>query len=335
MSAPDIPLPDDIDPAAFGDEAFFVTLPVAKIGARSRNGRVYGEAAVQSLVEQINARRPEGHWGHLDDDERSTRYEAPAVRWLAAILDEMGTVWAKCVPVTPEAREHFRIAQAANAVVGTSIYGTAILDGDEVVALELESIDLADPARVGIPEAVAPPRVTSEMGGETSPPVLLHGNGEGSPVLSPSPWGELEGGTEPTPPLAPPHGDREGSRGGEVIRELHDLRARVREMQAELETLRREKLRGEIAAVIREMVALEPLRPVVMELVGAAADAAEARTRVEAILGQPHMQALALAIVRQQAGPNVMVGAAQTPHDGLRVQDTPEARAEARTRFGL
>jgi hypothetical protein len=83
---PDIPLPEDIDRAALGEAAFFVTLPIGQAGAQSRNGRTYSRAAVEGMVAQINARRPEGMWGHLSEAEAGTRYDPPAIRWLAACL---------------------------------------------------------------------------------------------------------------------------------------------------------------------------------------------------------------------------------------------------------
>lgn len=162
---PDIKLPEDVDTELLGPDKFYITLPIGRVGAHSRNGRVYSEQAIHSLVQQVNAKRPEGRWGHLKDEDRSTAYAPPAVRWLAAVIDDKtGIAWAKGIPVTTEAREHFRVAMAAHAKVGTSIYGTPKqVEGANVLDLSLETIDLADPSRVGVPDTASLVYITKEM----------------------------------------------------------------------------------------------------------------------------------------------------------------------------
>lgn len=160
---PDIPLPPDIDRKALGDDAFFVTLPLARIGARSRNGRTYTRAAVEQFVAQINAMRPEGMWGHLPDDQVDTRYDPPAIRWLAATIDADGVAWGKGLPLNAITREYYRLAKATNARVGTSLVAWASMEGDQVMSLELLTVDLADPARVGVPLTASPVNITNEM----------------------------------------------------------------------------------------------------------------------------------------------------------------------------
>jgi hypothetical protein len=162
-SYPHIPLPEDIDRAALGEDAFFVTLPIGQAGAQSRNGRTYSRAAVEGMVAQINARRPEGMWGHLSEAEAGTRYSPPAIRWLAACMDAEGVAWGKGLPLTDETREYYRLAKATNARVGTSLYAWASMEGDQVAALELITLDLADPARVGVTMTAAKPMLTGEM----------------------------------------------------------------------------------------------------------------------------------------------------------------------------
>ncbi|MFN8451035.1 MAG: hypothetical protein U0521_21270, partial [Anaerolineae bacterium] len=162
---PDIALPGDIDRVALGEDAFFVTLPIGQAGAKSRNQRRYSRAAVEQMVAQINEQRPEGMWGHVAPDEAQTRYDPPAIRWLAAALDGDGIAWGKGLPLTAETREYYRLAKATNARVGTSLVAWAQMDGSEVTALELVAVDLADPARVGVPVTAAQAVISQEMEG--------------------------------------------------------------------------------------------------------------------------------------------------------------------------
>lgn len=176
---PDIALPGDIDRSALGDDAFFVTLPIGQAGAKSRNQRCYSRAAVEQMVAQINQERPEGMWGHVAPDEAQTRYDPPAIRWLAATLDSDGIAWGKGLPLTAETREYYRLAKATNARVGTSLVAWAQMDGSEVTALELVAVDLADPARVGVPVTAAQAVISKEMEGDPTPdPSPTSGTGE-------------------------------------------------------------------------------------------------------------------------------------------------------------
>lgn len=165
---PKLELPEDIDLTAFGENKWFATLKIGKVGATSHSGRVYTRTAMEQLVEQVNKGRPEGRWGHLKEEDRATVYDPPAVRWLAAMIDEDGTVWAKCYPMTAEAKEHLRIAAATNAKVGTSIYGKASMEGSNVIGLNVETIDLAGAPRVGVPETAAHVQITSEQSDKES-----------------------------------------------------------------------------------------------------------------------------------------------------------------------
>lgn len=161
---PTIPLPADVDTTT---DNFFVTLPIGMIDARSQNQRNYRKQSMTDLRDQVNAYRPEGMWGHLKDDEFGTKYGPPAIRWLASMIDDRGIVWGKMRPQTPEAVNYYRMAKLDNARVGTSIFAWAEMDGDDVISLDLITIDAADPARVGIPMTAARPLITTEMTQDT------------------------------------------------------------------------------------------------------------------------------------------------------------------------
>lgn len=168
--AESIPVPagltqDDPDP-------FFVTLPVCSVGATSRGKEklIYGKAANTQIVEQIHAKRPEGIWGHMRDDEVDTRYDKPDVMAVGARMDEQGVTWAKfyVMPYATDTRDYYRVKMMLNAKAGVSLWGQAWANPAtrEVTRLDLKKIDIADPERVGLSVAAAVPIITRHMGGD-------------------------------------------------------------------------------------------------------------------------------------------------------------------------
>lgn len=161
---PDIPIAETVV-QELGDNPMFVTLPIGRVDTTSRNGRKYTRESVQALVEAVNSEKSIGQKGHLRDDERAYRFDIPPLMWLGATLEADGTAWGKAYVMesAPDVREYIRVAKINNAKVGTSIYGTATIDDDGTVRdLQIESIDLAHPGRLGVEIAGAVPTVTQE-----------------------------------------------------------------------------------------------------------------------------------------------------------------------------
>lgn len=171
---PDVPLAAGIDYNELtegDDKPFFVTLPIGKVGARSRNRRVYDKESMVEIVKQINEKRPGGNQGHLPPTDRSHAFPLPALRWVGAILQEQsGLAWGKAYVAKerPDVREYFRVAMRAGARVATSLYGLTDTDGERVVNPQIETVDIADPERAGVDETKAIPKITSEMAQEDS-----------------------------------------------------------------------------------------------------------------------------------------------------------------------
>lgn len=183
---PEIVLPADVERE---DGDVFVTLPVGAFNAESLNGRTYSEAAMRRMADQINMNRPGSNKGHIKDEDFSFHFEFPPVRWLAAVISN-GIIYAKGRAQTEESRQYFINAKRDNARVGTSLFAWALSDGDVVTDLELISLDLADPARVGIPMTAAIPAVSSEMQGQQITPPS--GAEAEQPVTEPSTAQETE-----------------------------------------------------------------------------------------------------------------------------------------------
>lgn len=156
---PEIALPPDVERQ---EDDVFITLPVGAFNAESLNGRTYSEQAMRQMSDQVNRYRPGSNKGHIKDEDFGFHFEFPPVRWLASVISN-GIIYAKGRAQTEESRQYFINAKRDNARVGTSLFAWAVSDGDVVTDLELISLDLADPARVGIPMTAAVPAVSSEM----------------------------------------------------------------------------------------------------------------------------------------------------------------------------
>jgi hypothetical protein len=225
------------------------------------------------------------------------------------------------------------------------------------VDIDLERLDIADPARAGIREAVALPHITSEMEGEgaaTPQTEKQEDNGATPPV---------ETSTGETPPVETPITEiREEMVNDDVdklVSELRterdtaqtaleqhktlvgelqklvpgsDLLASVKVMVAEIADLRKKVLTAEVAGVIAAEVKLADLRPIIAEMLGPVESKEAAQLRVRELLQTAHIQRLAKALVLELGGPRVIVSA-----QGLaeKFEDTPEKRAAARAEFGF
>lgn len=299
---PEIPLPADVDLGklrkVLGENLRFITLPIGKAGVTSRNGNTYGRRAMERLVAQVNEKRPEGRWGHLAAEELGSRYEPPAVRWLAAVLDKAGIAWGKAVALTAEAVRHFEAAEATHARVGTSIFGLEpTREGEEITDLRLVTVDLANAERVGVPQTAAHPYITTEMGPEE------HGSSAEEAVAAAAPQEQDQTTIEKEETTVPPVSD---VRVEELItakaqlseqvttleKELREMRTQVDDLNAVRELLKvedgadivkaarayieeRDEIAGENAALldkamdasIADMVKVESARPIVKELV--------------------------------------------------------------------
>lgn len=355
---PEISLPADIDKEALKAD-FFVTLPALKVGAKSRTpGRPpYGRKAAEALVREINTKRPEGRWGHLRDDERATRYDPPAIWWLAAQMVN-DVVWVKGVPMTPETKEHFRVAKIINAKTALSLYGWVGEQNGELADIELETLDIAHPPRAGLEDAVAVPHLTREQTEEQpSPPTPLP-QGEGSKEGE---TGQGEGETAARQPVS--EQTREGARmenldeliaemrteRDKAVKELEthrklaaelgaiipgsDLVAGAQKLAAENADLKKKVLASEIQSVIETEVKLAALRPIIAEMLGPVASKEAAQTRVRELQETSYIQRIGKALALEIGGPRVTVNGQGVLTE--KFEDTDEKRQEARNAFGL
>jgi hypothetical protein len=167
---PDVPIAAGVDMAALralDAEPVFVTLPIVpEVGAVSANGLLYDEALVNSIAEQINAKRPAGMFGHLKDSERDSAFPLPEALWVGA-KREGATLWGKAYIRPGAARDYVRHLKAVGGEIATSIYGKGkpqpVREGVRRLSpFRLESLDFAPPERAALQQG-ALPQVTAEM----------------------------------------------------------------------------------------------------------------------------------------------------------------------------
>jgi hypothetical protein len=257
---PEIALPKDIE---VGSDEVFVTLPVGAFNAESLNGHTYSKSAMQDMLDQINERRPESNWGHLSEYEMGLRYNNPPMRWLAA-TEQNGVIYAVGRALTDEARTYYKRAKMDNARVGTSLFAWAEMEGDTVTHLDLITIDLADPARVGVPLTSAKPVVvTTEM---TKP------EGEEKDMLE-----------ERVRELLKLEASADVEKAVEaVIEQQAEQASKVTELQSELEKAKAEtaevqKINAELLGlsltyIIENSVKLEENRPIIRDIIAGVND---------------------------------------------------------------
>lgn len=278
---PDIPLPPGADKALLGD--FFVTLPIGRVGAESRNDRMYPRATMESMVDTLNNSRPLGWWGHSEDFQRSTA--EPSVRWLGAQISDDGMVWGKLVPLTDAAKRYFEVATATNALVGNSLYGEGEMgeDGHTVQNLRVHYIDiLANPDWVGVPETAGLVRITSESFNEKEQ------------LDMPYSEAEIKKFAEDSARLATVEATLTANFGG----------ATAAEALANVNKLRDDAITTHIGAVVADKVKIPHMRPLVIRMITEKPKTtAEADAAIEKILTDPFvMEALKAASPGQFGG---------------------------------
>lgn len=158
----DVPVEEGlIAKLAEGDKnPMFVTIEVINEEV-SRNGRAYDKDTINSLAEQINAKKPDGYYGHLTDEERKTKFPEPQTIWIGAKVEEVGgktRLFAKgyVLPEAKSLRSYLKKAKAAGKNIAVSVYGLAQVVMDKarnvtlVKSMSLESIDWARPGSEGV-----------------------------------------------------------------------------------------------------------------------------------------------------------------------------------------
>lgn len=350
---PELPTPSDIDLSAFssnGEKPVFVVLPIGKVGQRSRNQTrplKYSRTALQRIVEQINTKRPEGEYGHPEPGD-AKNYQAPAVRWLSATIDDEGRAWGKLVATRPDSREHLRVAKATNASVATSVYGTATHDGETVWDYELDRLDLADPSRAGIADAIGVPHLVYEMFAEyedpnhMDPTTIQTQQRDG---LITSLQTQIDTYKEKVSEMTSQVSELAPYR--EIVTEMAavfpgtEMKQLVSEMTAvigerdKLKLANQELKKSQLAVtqkeIVSEMVKVEKLRPIVSKLIGTVESEEDIRNRVKEILEDEDIKALTKSAVSEMSGPAAIISLNTGDKPTVKIDDDFVAKSRAST----
>lgn len=332
-----IPVPQallDSDP-----DAFFVTMPIATVGAESKgdNKLKYGQAANEKIVEQFNAKRPEGIWGHMRDDELNTRYDMPSVMGVGALLED-GTTWGKFYvpPYAQDTREYYKSKMALNAKAGFSLFGTAWADPvtNEVLDMDLSKIDIADPERVGLPVS-AVPIISRNM--RAVPETVLSDEGE-THLMAEVTMQEMQANLTAAETRIAEMAGVLGVKSDGVLDALKATTQRaklvsemtgvlgvaedalmttVAEMATTISAYREQERNAQVRAVLGSALGeLEPMVMVEMRKLTTWPEGETLKTAIDTVLEQPAVKKLAEMIVKAKGGPAIAFGTAGRSNSG-------------------
>ncbi len=152
---------NEIDP-----DPLYVTLPFVIDGGKASNGLFYSKAFNDALIEQVNAKRPTGSFGHhIGVLEATARNDVPPIIWVGATRDSEGRGWIKGFVRDRGVKEYLRALKAAGSSIGTSIVGSAPYeafivynaDDEEGFYFEIDpqrfsliSVDVVEPERAAL-----------------------------------------------------------------------------------------------------------------------------------------------------------------------------------------
>lgn len=129
-----------------GERPTFIELKIAESGRKSKEGLLYDDALVDTIVEQINRKRVGGIFGHTNPENPYENPE-PKVMWVGAIR-EGNTAWAKGWVREMNTARWVQDIKRVGGTVGTSIWGRGAKElKDNAVRLKkfvLERLDLTD-----------------------------------------------------------------------------------------------------------------------------------------------------------------------------------------------
>ena len=319
---PSVPLAAGLSEQDFrdgDDNPHFITLPLLHVGARSKNPGTgtWTKEAVERVSQEINSKRPEGNTGHVRPEDRHWKYNFGKLRWVGSLV-EKDTLYAKAYisPSSQETRDYFRTAAISKSRVGTSISGSKG-PRNRLEEIEVHTIDLGHPDRLGTAAAAALPQLTNELEqGELNMAEQTAAN-------------ETANVKENLVAEMLHLGDDHIKGANDLVNELVDLRKKeatlasiidefdlgenplekMKGLATELASFRKQNLVNELDQSLSEKVSVEPLRPYIRKMLmrgGEMVDETieDANNRIDELLKDEDIQHLSGLLTREQRGPN-------------------------------
>jgi hypothetical protein len=348
---PNVPISADVDFDALiaGDpDPKFITLPIAKAGVTSRNGRYYDSDFVNELVRQTLTNKPIGLMGHLSESERSTAFPPEAIHWVGA-LREGDIAWGKGYLVPGAVRDRIQRYKAQNKTIATSIDAFAEGVRDDTVkatrmkatSLRLNQIDIAPADRAGIPDLATVPHLTKEM----KAPTQEHEQEQemdNAKLLQ-----ELRSVKVPpqkgwqAQPVDEPAQEEEQVQEMEAITELQtqnkQLTETIQELRGRLDAYEQERVDAHIAELVSDGIKLAPVRGIVTKFVRALSPKTveEANAAYEQVVEMEEVKELLALTAKSLSGPATIVSGKVQASGRKPLEDTPENRKRAAAEMGL
>lgn len=354
---PVIPTADGVDMEALrglDEDPFFVTLPVVpKVGQVSGNGILYDNQLLDTIGEQINTKRPSANFGHLTKEQRDTGFQNPVAFWVGAKrVDD--TLWGKAYVLPGEDRVYMERLKALNGQISTSIHGSGnhqrIGKGKtRLTSFNLDYLDFAHPSRAALGGGSTPAITSETMGGEDDPATA--GTTEGSIMDKQELIAELTVADVPAAlrdAIVQEAGEQAGQEAqiAELTQAVEDrdvqlaaaatavAEYRERDFAAKLDTMVSELIDWEVTGedATAKFDALK--RTLRSRIVSELADKREDDDIKEASeIAWAELKPIAETVRDALAGPPAIVGSGNGKRTKL--EDTPQARAEARAAFNF
>lgn len=329
------------------DDPFFVTLPIAAVGKTSGNGLHYDEALVAAIQAQMVGMG--GLMGHIQDGERDTAFPIETADWIGT-LRQGKTLWGKAYIPPGEAREYIRRLRARGGKLATSIYGPYATqekqsDGSwKADGFTLESLDLAPASRAAL-KLGGDFEITSQMGNteedgkmsKTKDEILAELTlADVSKTLREQIVAEYKVDADTEKQIAELTAERDAEKNR--VKELEEQAAvqQAAQFDAALDKQIAElvdwKVDGDDAEKRVAMVR-SSLKSRILAEMGDERDENKIAETAKSAWEGDEMQLLAKTVKETLGGPRAIIGGKR--RDAGKLEDTPEARREARRVVGI
>ncbi len=346
---PEVPLGAGIDLEALkadDPDPFFVTLPFARTGAVSGSGLEYDAELVNAVVQQINENHPTGIMGHIPEEKAGSDYPVPEVYWVGATQKD-GTAWAKGYVPPGKARDTLRRLKAVGGKAATSIWGqpTRRVPTSQgrwkAAGFKLHQLDLAPYERAAL-KLGGGFRVTAEMQSQEVEDTMTREEILASLTAKEIPQALREQIVRETQAAA-----GEAGRVAELEQQATQAQGRIAELEGAVAKYQLAEFNAGLDGLVAEFVKIDAkdetgkarvdalrksFRARMIAEIGAERDPAKIKALAQG-LWDAEFKPLAEMLVAALAGPAAIV--AGRVRNTRKIDDTPEARAQARAQTGI